>query len=609
MLKSKRVFPLALVFIFVCSFVFTFTTIPVFAAGSVSVDYTSTTGTGSQYLFGGTHTPNLSHTDAWDKLFNAGCNYIRNDVRPQLIVPSNITLSDYQGNVNNCANPSTWNFTYVDNWLSKAKQYGAKTMALIFEKPAWLTYDGTVHGVPKDWNVYEDIIKKIYQHIQSNTDYVEFNNEMKNSVFFNITGSPYTDWKVASDDQFYHGVHAVRSVSTTVQVGGVAESTCSDEGDLGVILGDSRLGSNDINFLTFHDYDTAPVHYDNIQNLRNLVISKGRNGNMPMICDEWNYTAQAVTTPDTLVQGDRSGSYHGYRLIRFAKYGWNMDGYYDFSPWNMNNDQGWTETLGVYSWSGSAATMNESMRTWLVYAKKMGLGSGAFQMKSTSFPGTTEALGAVNSSGTPLVLAVNDNNYANTLNFTLTGLQNASNITVQIYMPSPSNDGSSPYQTLSNQVISNNQYTVSVNMPAYSSVGILLQGAQVGTSSTVTVDDTNSSIIYSSTWTAGTYASCYNGTQHTTNTANNYAQFTFNGTSITWIGAKWNNRGYTDVYIDGVLQTTVDAYDPSNQIQQVLYQKSGLSSGSHTIKLVCKGTKDTGAYDCVTDVDAFEYTP
>src|SRR4030095_13136249 len=85
------------------------------------------------------------------------------------------------------------------------------------------------------------------------------------------------------------------------------------------------------------------------------------------------------------------------------------------------------------------------------------------------------------------------------------------------------------------------------------------------------------------------------------------AQFTFVGTQITWVATKFSNRGRADVYLDGVLQTTVDQYSSGVLYQQPVYVKTGLSAASHTIKIVCKGTKTASSTGTFIDVDAFKY--
>lgn len=124
------------------------------------------------------------------------------------------------------------------------------------------------------------------------------------------------------------------------------------------------------------------------------------------------------------------------------------------------------------------------------------------------------------------------------------------------------------------------------------------------------VNDNSGSVVYGGTWTFDNsiLASGYiNGDQHFSNTAASYAQLTFTGTSIKWIGPKNVDLGQTDVYIDGVYDSTVDQYATAWLKQQALFSKTGLASGSHTIKLVVKNAKNASSTGYYVALDAFEY--
>jgi hypothetical protein len=128
------------------------------------------------------------------------------------------------------------------------------------------------------------------------------------------------------------------------------------------------------------------------------------------------------------------------------------------------------------------------------------------------------------------------------------------------------------------------------------------------TGTLTTINDDSSRVTYSGGWTDNNAASSrINGDEHYTVLTGASAQFTFLGTQITWVATKFSNRGKADVYIDGVLQTTVDEYSASVLYQQPVYVKTGLSAASHTIKIVCKGTKNASSKGTYIDIDAFKY--
>lgn len=127
-------------------------------------------------------------------------------------------------------------------------------------------------------------------------------------------------------------------------------------------------------------------------------------------------------------------------------------------------------------------------------------------------------------------------------------------------------------------------------------------------SSCTRINDKNTSITYSGTWTNedGSWQDYYRTIQKS-NTANAYMQYTFTGTDFAILGRMASNCGRADVYIDNVKQTTIDTYKSSTTYKAPLYQKTGLTSGSHTIKLTVLHTKSSSASDYYVYVDTIEY--
>ena len=83
----------------------------------------------------------------------------------------------------------------------------------------------------------------------------------------------------------------------------------------------------------------------------------------------------------------------------------------------------------------------------------------------------------------------------------------------------------------------------------------------------------------------------YNDDTHHSNTVGSVAQYTFTGTGVEYLSERNGDMGNVDVYIDNVLQTNVNLnISGARQAQQVVYSKTGLSSGQHTIRIVNKST-------------------
>ena len=89
------------------------------------------------------------------------------------------------------------------------------------------------------------------------------------------------------------------------------------------------------------------------------------------------------------------------------------------------------------------------------------------------------------------------------------------------------------------------------------------------------------------------------------------ATFSFTGTAVSWISARYTTTGIAHVYVDGTLVATVDTYGPSLQMQVVMFTATGLPRGPHTIAIEATGTANPAACQSCwwVVVDAFDVTP
>ena len=119
------------------------------------------------------------------------------------------------------------------------------------------------------------------------------------------------------------------------------------------------------------------------------------------------------------------------------------------------------------------------------------------------------------------------------------------------------------------------------------------------------VNDTDPSINYvGSGWSysSGQRLGDYSGDVHDTQTAGGSVQYTFAGTSVTWIGEMNTDESNVAVYIDGVSNATVNCYSTTEISQVRLFNATNLAAGSHTITLTNTG----GQY---LNLDAFAVVP
>jgi GH25 family lysozyme M1 (1,4-beta-N-acetylmuramidase) len=106
---------------------------------------------------------------------------------------------------------------------------------------------------------------------------------------------------------------------------------------------------------------------------------------------------------------------------------------------------------------------------------------------------------------------------------------------------------------------------------------------------------------YSSGWRAVYNANASGSSLRYTKTSGAWVSYTFTGRSIAWVAYKGPDRGKADVYIDGVKRGTIDTYSSSYRSRSIVFATNWASSGTHTIRIVVKGT----AGHPRVDVDAF----
>ncbi len=132
--------------------------------------------------------------------------------------------------------------------------------------------------------------------------------------------------------------------------------------------------------------------------------------------------------------------------------------------------------------------------------------------------------------------------------------------------------------------------------------------AQPANDTSYTWDDPDSALQYTGSWSHVADTSYtggdYKHTESFSNRADDSLTVPFDGTAIRWIGSKTNNHGYADVYLDGTKVATVD--DSGGENQAVVFQKTGLPSGAHTLKIVVAGKHSSGSTDDYVSIDAID---
>lgn len=116
-----------------------------------------------------------------------------------------------------------------------------------------------------------------------------------------------------------------------------------------------------------------------------------------------------------------------------------------------------------------------------------------------------------------------------------------------------------------------------------------------------TLNDTAATVSYAGSWSVLTgRAVDYNSDIHYTSGNGNYAQAVFAGSEVEYLSEIKSDKGNVDVYLDDVLQQTVNCSSVDWFSQVTLFRKTGLAAGTHTIKVV----KRSGTYSAL---DAFRF--
>jgi Secretion system C-terminal sorting domain len=120
----------------------------------------------------------------------------------------------------------------------------------------------------------------------------------------------------------------------------------------------------------------------------------------------------------------------------------------------------------------------------------------------------------------------------------------------------------------------------------------LMFKSTTGTGSWIAVDDNAPGWTYTNGFNYdGGCTNCFNMTNHETNTNNKSATISFTGTAVELYCEAWSGAGSVKVYIDGALKGTYPQNITPAGGAKLFATISGLSDGSHTLKITSSGTK------------------
>ncbi len=156
---------------------------------------------------------------------------------------------------------------------------------------------------------------------------------------------------------------------------------------------------------------------------------------------------------------------------------------------------------------------------------------------------------------------------------------------------------------VNNQVIATNVPGDEAEFDCTFSDYLLLRAEELSRQDSVkqefSVEESGNDITFTGEWKSESGNGFSGGACKYTQEANAAVSFTFQGNSIAWYGQKDVNFGTALIYIDNQLMEEISCQGSAASGVK-LYEKTDLSNGNHTIRIVCKTP--------VIDIDRFVYT-
>ncbi|WP_158540620.1 Ig-like domain-containing protein [Romboutsia weinsteinii] len=372
--------------------------------------------------------------------------------------------------LNGMSNPENWNTERLMNWVKKADEMDFEVMVMTFQIPEWLAsgypLPGAPHtekacnSAPKDWEIFRDIIQKVYKMVKPYADYYEFLNEPhwyvpKGGEQRRPDGTLYPNSNkvnLIASDTMYQAIDAIYELEgkkPSMKLGGGADDSWGgDYGVLGTLFSSeySKEWQERVEFVSIHKYGERPANQSTSNegaNSRNFKywLRQKTGKDLPIFLNEYN---ASTGQPHEYHTGAKSMSYHGRLMIDMMLDGYDGGGYYTCYPSDVPMDDyeassGWIERgKGVYAWNNGNPTLATFTKTWNLLSKKLELGNGDFKVKSTDVSGSkiSDGIGAINANGKPVAFLTNysSNEYGNVvINMNNVPYQKGEKVTAKVY--------------------------------------------------------------------------------------------------------------------------------------------------------------------------------
>jgi hypothetical protein len=115
------------------------------------------------------------------------------------------------------------------------------------------------------------------------------------------------------------------------------------------------------------------------------------------------------------------------------------------------------------------------------------------------------------------------------------------------------------------------------------------------------ISQASSAVHYHGTWATSTSTTWWGGTARWSSMKGSTVSYTFTGKSIALVGLKAANRGKANVYVNGVLNATVDLYSATTLRQRIVWSANYATSATRTVTIKVLGTSGRPR----VDIDGF----
>lgn len=470
---------------------------PTVPADTVTIHFERQIAESSYLLFGGC-SPVPEDKAAWVELTKAGVTFLRFDVKLGVYPePKQITLEDYKANQGKAGtiadiNSNHWDFSRLEGQLSLAKENGLKTLVILNYCPKWLSYNGDIKSPPKDWDVWEDIVKQIVRKYKSQVDYWEIWNEPNGTEFLKTNGSPYPETRdgmlQAYIDITRHTIKAAREADPNAYLGGPSLATWDSQSFFEKYCATVPL--DNLDFLSYHIYwHTPEPHRPYINKMFDIAREQGA-GQKPHFISEWNSQSSVDEKYHEFKNTPEAVGWIGKTFALYLNQGikgscfYNMhegkaidDGFGGAYKMMNNGEVQLFRYIKVFHLLSKVLDLGRPEGVVRVYDSKVA-GQAAEETLPPLFVNSIYTSACINSQGIPVIILANPSDGSREISLAVKGL-NGSDCRLNAFFAGPEHAGPAILEATSlfnrTQSITNGNFETKVTVAPHSVVGIRIE--------------------------------------------------------------------------------------------------------------------------------------